>query len=179
MKDKTIPKLRQDWFLAEFKRLKLDRPVAQLVDKTGFSKGQISKILNDKQYPTPEFLDKFCESFRIDPKKLETYIDNHIDKEAPAEEIEAPTDDLKSIVLLMANNVNTLYATVKEDREAMNMRLQKVELSSEELYSKVKSLSEFDRQTVHRLEQIEGRLAKLIMTDPNSGAAVLGKKRRN
>jgi phage repressor protein C with HTH and peptisase S24 domain len=41
-------------------------PVAEISAKTGYSKGSISEILNEKRGPTDEFLAKFALEFKID-----------------------------------------------------------------------------------------------------------------
>jgi len=63
VKDKTLQNLRQSWVLDEIKKLKLGSPVAELSDKTGFSKAGISQMLSGKQAISMNFYKKFCEVY--------------------------------------------------------------------------------------------------------------------
>jgi transcriptional regulator with XRE-family HTH domain len=52
-------------FYKDVEVLGLEHPVAALVEKTGVSKGQISKVLNRKLKPSKTLIDKFYESFNL------------------------------------------------------------------------------------------------------------------
>lgn len=179
MKDKTVPKLRQEWFLAELERLKLEKPVAQIVEKTGFSKGQISKLINKIQYPTPEFLSEFCKSFSIDPKNLETYISDNVGEGRREQAKGQEQPDLKDVVLLMAQNVNTFIASVAEDRTAVKKRLDQVEANLGRHDTAIESLLDWKEVVDDTLEVIAAQLKPLMLSEQSSGAAVRGRKRGN
>lgn len=54
-----------DRFYKDVEALGLEHPVAALEDKTGISKGQISKVLSRKLKPSKTMIDKFYESFNL------------------------------------------------------------------------------------------------------------------
>lgn len=54
-----------DRFYKDVEVLGLEHPVAALVEKTGVSKGQISKVLSKKLKPSKTLIDKFYESFNL------------------------------------------------------------------------------------------------------------------
>lgn len=54
-----------DQFYKDVEALGLEHPVAALVEKTGVSKGQISKVLSRKLKPSKTLIDKFYESFNL------------------------------------------------------------------------------------------------------------------
>jgi transcriptional regulator with XRE-family HTH domain len=108
MKSKILPYTRQAWFLEEIKRLKLESPVAEIVEKTGYPKSSVSDFLNSKRNVTENFLRTFCKGYRIDYKKAEKAI---ADRAAEVEENELPTDmavsaSKKKEVIILGKNPN-------------------------------------------------------------------------
>jgi len=56
----------QERFLWVVDSLKLSFPVAEITEKTGYSKGQVSKYLQPNQKASKEFIKKFCEVFNVE-----------------------------------------------------------------------------------------------------------------
>lgn len=54
-----------DQFYKDVEVLGLEHPVAAIVEKTGVSKGQVSKVLSKKLKPSKRLIDKFYESFNL------------------------------------------------------------------------------------------------------------------
>lgn len=63
---------RKELFINAVEGLKLKFPVADIAEKTGYSKGNISEFLNEKNLkePTRPFLLEFCKSFNLDYDKI-------------------------------------------------------------------------------------------------------------
>lgn len=57
-------------FNAMLKNLTFKFPVAEISEKTGFSKGSISEIIKGKRAPSDAFLKKFVEVFKIENSEL-------------------------------------------------------------------------------------------------------------
>ncbi len=66
MKDNTLQEARQDWFSRELKMLNLDFPVAEIVEKTGYSNGIVSLYLSQKRAISLDFMKAFCKAYEID-----------------------------------------------------------------------------------------------------------------
>lgn len=56
---------RLQYILDTIKSLEIRFPVAEIVQKTGFSKGNVSQYLSKKLVPSEGFIKKFYESFKI------------------------------------------------------------------------------------------------------------------
>lgn len=97
-------------FISLVKSLKLKFPVAEIAQKTGYGKGQISEILNEanKKEPSRSFLITFCEKYELNFAQLfehdvpETRINKDLQakndkanaqKDAPPEQISDNTKD--------------------------------------------------------------------------------------
>lgn len=122
-------------FMKELESLNLRFPVAELSRRLGYSKGTISKILQNKAEISNSFYEKFCETFfqktpllKVDNKKLtkmaeEPKNDNKDLYKMLLEEKDARRNDSEKMIKALESDKEKLYAVIESLNNIINNQL--------------------------------------------------------
>ena len=66
-----IKKKRRDLFLRAVESLRIENPTSDIDEKTGYGRGNISKILTEKMFPSPGFIARFEKAYNISISDLD------------------------------------------------------------------------------------------------------------
>lgn len=152
-----------DKFYEDLKALKLIHPIATLTERTGFSKGQISQIVNKKLLPSEAFINKFNESFKIVPRgKIESDISPYDPAflagqlnmaERLIAQLESDHEEAKA-------DKKLLFDALTETRQTLNELLKPMAVSLEKippvLDTILRNSFEHDKVIMKALDQIVG-----------------------
>lgn len=115
-----LTKERIDQFYRDVEALGLKRPVATIAEKTGVSKGNVSSYLNRRLSPSENFLNKFYESFKIEPKADASAAEKNVSP--------AVNDDYLALVKLMVADLRKLNKQKEADLKTYRSAIEKITL---------------------------------------------------
>jgi hypothetical protein len=157
-----------DQFYKDVESLNLRFPVAELHRKTGFSKGQISQVLNKALTPSEDLIKEFNKSFKnVNPgsSPIETYERMLEEKEKMIAEKEARRLEAKEWAERAEKEKDRLLTIIEKNLTVLMSVTGRIDANLKEAQSDLFEIENSQRvqHTVmmHSLERIEGEPGKL------------------